>query len=205
MEPKFQTSFIPKSPIASANSASFAKTNSFSIVGTIGTVFFILALLVSGLVFGYGYYLKTQLNTAKQALVEARGAFDSPENKKIILASNQIKSIQMLLDSHTVVSPLFKLLEEQTLPTVRLTSFEFSRGSKASVSVSIDVEAQSYASLAQQLKIFSELKYLKNVTFDGIDLLDSGAVETVFTADVDAEFLVYSKKLQTVSMTSTTQ
>lgn len=201
MEPKFQTSFIPKTPITGGSSTpSFRKESSFSIVGTASTVLFVFALLVSGGLFAYQTYMNGEVKKSQIALTDAREAFQSPDNEKIILASDQLKSIKLLLSSHTLVSPVFELLETSTLPTVRLTSFSFSRGVTGIVVVSIEAEAQSYASLAQQAKIFSELKYLKNLQFIDISLSETGTVRTKLKAELDPEMLLYTKKIQSVSM-----
>lgn len=199
MEPKFQTSFIPKNPISTSSSPSYRPVSSSSIIGTFATLFFTLALLVSGALFGYEFYIEGQIKQSQVQLVEAKSAFESADNQKLILASNQIKSIKTLLDKHTVVSPIFKLLEDQTLPTVRFTSFAFSRDSLGGVTVSIEGEAQSYASLAQQSSILLKLPYLSHIEFSDITLSDSGTVRMKVRARIDSEVLMYNKKIQGVS------
>lgn len=201
MEPKFQTSFIPKSPITSNSSSSYKPegASSFSIIGTISTLFFVIALLVSGGLFGYQKYMNREIQKVQVALSEARTAFQSEDNEKIILVSNQLKSIKGLLNNHTTVSPVFALLEKQTLPTVRLTSFVFSRDSLGEVIISIEGEAQSYASLAQQTKVFGEAGYLKKLEVTDINLSDTGTIRTKMRAHIDANLLLYTKKIQAVS------
>lgn len=202
MEPKFQTSFIPKSPITSSTSSSYKpeSSSSFSIIGTISTLFFVIALLSSGGLFGYHAYMDRQIQKAQADLSLARNAFQSEDNEKIILVSNQLKSIKSLLNSHTTVSPVFALLEKQTLPTVRLTSFVFSHGSKGEVMILIEGEAQSYTSLAQQTKIFSEAGYLRKLEVSDISLSDTGTVRTKMKAFINADALLYTKKVQAVSV-----
>jgi len=199
MEPKFQTSFIPKSPITSTAYSSYKTESSYSITGIISTLFFITVVLVSGGLFGYKTYMDSEIKKNQIALSEARAAFQLEDNQKIILISDQLKSIKTLLNNHTTVSPLFGLLEKETLPTVRFTSFSFSRSSLGEVVISIEGEAQSYVSLAQQTKIFSGLEYLKKLEVTDVNLSETGTIRIKMKAHIDADILLYTKKIQAVS------
>jgi len=206
MEPKFQTSFIPKTPITpqSIQPSYSSGGSSFNILKVASVLLFVLVIVASGGVFVYESRLLQNIESSKVKLVEAKTNFDSPENQKILLASNQLKSIKELLNNHVVVSPLFQLLEEYTLPTVRLTDFEFKQEGGV-VSVIITAEAQSYASLAQQSRILSEVTSLKEIIFNEITLTDTGTVETSFTATIDPALMTYNKQLQSVSFMNTSQ
>ncbi len=199
MEPKFQTSFIPKTPITSTGYSSYKTESSYSVMGTISSLFFAIALLVSGGLFGYNTYMDSELKKTQVALSDARAAFQLEDNQKIILISDQLKSIKTLLNKHTTVSPIFGLLEKETLPTVRFTSFSFSRSALGEVVASIEGEAQSYISLAQQTKIFSGLEYLKKLEVTDVNLTETGTIRTKMKAHIDADILLYTKKIQAVS------
>jgi hypothetical protein len=204
MEPKFQTSFIPKTPIVSGSSSFTGGAKvSVNILGTFVVLFFITSILASVGVFGFTYYLKSQIESSNTALSEARAAFDSSENKNILLVSDQLKSIRVLLTNHKVVSPLFQILEKETLPTVKLTSFVFNRDAiSGGVFVNIKMEAQNYASLAQQSKLFIESKAFKSIDFSGATLTDVGTVETTIKAMINPDITLYINKLQTLSVVS---
>ncbi len=203
MEPKFQTSFIPKAPIPSGNSSLGSSPRvSLNILSTLALILFVGSILASGGVFAYNYYLKSQIEASNMALSEARKAFESPENEKILLISDQLKSIRTLLTEHKVVSPVFELFEKETLPTVRFTSFTFTRDSQGHVVVTIIGEAQSYVAWAQQAKIFLESDMFEDVTFSKVVLSDKGAVQTTIKAILNPDVVLYSNKIQTVSMIS---
>lgn len=202
MEPKFQTSFIPKAPIISGSSSfSGAPKVSINILGTFVVLFFILSVLMGAGVFGFTYYLKSQIESSNIALSKAKEAFTSSENEKILLVSNQLKSINTLLAQHKVVSPLFAVLEKETLPTVRLTSFMFTRDSiSGNISVQIKVQAQSYASLAQQSKLFLASQAFTSIDFSGVTLTDTGIVETTIKAVINPDITLYSNKIKSLSL-----
>ncbi|MHB1316852.1 MAG: hypothetical protein ACYCZW_03280 [Minisyncoccota bacterium] len=200
MEPKFQTSFIPRTPISTSNASASKVGSEINIVSTIANSIFVLSLLASGAVFGYTKYIQSQVSKYQIKIVEAKSLFESEDNDKILVASNQIKTIKSLLQSHVVVSPLFYLLEKQVLPTVKLMSFGFTKNANGVATVIIDGEGQSYVALAQQFKIFSNDPYFKNIKFTDLGLTDSGTVKVKISADIDKEVLMYGKKLQELSV-----
>ncbi len=205
MEPKFQTSFIPKTPIVSGGS-SFTNTSpmSLNLLATFVVSFFIISILVSGGVFGFTYYLKSQIESLNITLREAKSAFDSPQDKNILLISDQLKSIKALLTEHKVISPLFQVLEKETLPTVKWSSFMFTRDAKGAVSAVIKGEAQSYASLAQQSKILLDSQAFKGVSFDNLTLSNTGTVETTIKVIINPDIIKYTSKLESLSVADST-
>ena len=205
MEPKFQTSFIPKTPIVSGGS-SFTNTSpmSLNLLATFVVSFFIISILVSGGVFGFTYYLKSQIESLNITLREAKSAFDSPQDKNILLISDQLKSIKALLTEHKVISPLFQVLEKETLPTVKWSSFMFTRDAKGAVSAVIKGEAQSYASLAQQSKILLDSQAFKGVSFDNLTLSNTGTVEKTIKVIINPDIIKYTSKLESLSVADST-
>ena len=205
MEPKFQTSFIPKTPIVSGGS-SFTNTSpmSLNLLATFVVSFFIISILVSGGVFGFTYCLKSQIESLNITLREAKSAFDSPQDKNILLISDQLKSIKALLTEHKVISPLFQVLEKETLPTVKWSSFMFTRDAKGAVSAVIKGEAQSYASLAQQSKILLDSQAFKGVSFDNLTLSNTGTVETTIKVIINPDIIKYTSKLESLSVADST-
>lgn len=203
MEPKFQTSFIPKSPIVN-NSSSFsdAPAGSVNILRTVVVLFFIVSIAASSGVFAFTYYLKSKIESLNVSLREAESVFNSPQNQNILLVSDQLKSIQTLLTEHKVISPLFQMLEQETLPTVRWSSFTFSRDMSGQVSVMIKGEAQSYASLAQQAEIFLNSDWLVEVVFNGVALSNEGTVETTMKVIINPDIIRYSNQIEKLSILS---
>lgn len=201
MEPKFQTSFIPKSPIVNGNSSFAGPPPSVNLLHTFVVLFFVLSLLVSGGVFGFTYYLKSQIESLNISLREAQSAFDSPQNQSILLISDQLKAIQTLLAEHKVISPLFQMLEQETLPTVKWSSFTFTRETSGQVSAVIKGEAQSYASLAQQSDIFLKSKAFTDIVFNGVTLSTTGTVETTLKVMINPDIIMYSRKIESLSVT----
>lgn len=199
MEPKFQTSFIPKTPVV-ASSSSFVgskpKSLTLSILPIIGNIIFILTLISYGALYGYERLLKNQISQSDQELVHARAAYDPSSAEQLIVASEQIQSAKNLLNKHIAVSNIFALLESNVLPDVKFTSFSF-EGSKDLVSIIIVGEASSYASLAQQSNIFSKIKSIQNPNFSDLKLTEKGNVAIKFDANIKPDLISYTQEDKT--------
>jgi hypothetical protein len=199
MEPKFQTSFIPKTPITTSSSITRTPV-SFTIVGILGTLLFTLALILSGLGFGYEYYLNKSITQATVSIAQSRSAFESEDNQSIIDISDQLASARVLLNGHIVVSPLFDLLQNTALPTITFTGLVFDRSNLKTVGISISGESQNYSSIAEQAHILSETKYFKNISFSDMSLTDAGKVTFKYRAEVEPALVSYGSFIQGLSV-----
>ena len=195
MEPKFQTSFIPKNPI-SVSTPDVSKYKSISILSTIGTIIFVLTVFISGGLWGYETLLNSQIATDDKALSQASAAFDPSTMNELITASNQLKSAQDLLANHVAVSNIFTLLQASLLLDVQFTSFDFSRDPTGKVKISTNGQAVSYSILAEQSDIFSNINYMSNQSFSDFNLNDKGLVDMKFQADINPDQVSYKKALE---------
>lgn len=201
MEPKFQTSFIPKAPLPTASNAgrSLPRESSMTLLPTIASILFVLSLLAAGGLFGYQSYLNSQIADLDKSLKLAQTNFDQSSIQPLVVASNQIKSAKSLLAKHIAVSNLFAVLESNVLPSVQFTTFGFQRSADNKVDVSIDGAAQSYASAAKQADLFNSLSYMSNQTFSNLDLTDKGTISMKFRTTVDQSVLSYAQAVQNIS------
>lgn len=210
MEPKFQTSFIPKTPISTASQvvkrASYG--GSVSLLWIIGMILFVASLVAAGGLFLYGQYLDSQISADDKSLSLAKNDLDQQTMDSLVTASQQIQFAKNLLNHHVAVSNIFGLLEGNVLPQVSFTTFQFDSNSGVAgggVAVSVDGEAASYAVLAEQSNIFSKISTLSNENFTNLDLTDKGTVKMRFQAVVDPKLLSYEQALSALSSPGTTQ
>ena len=197
MEPKFQTSFIPKNPAGISTPTPTSRYRSVSILPTIGTILFVLSLLISGGFFGYEILLKSQIKEADKALSLTKASFDPSTMDQLIVVSNQIKSAKDLLDKHIAVSNVFTLLQTNTLPEIQFTSFDFSSDAKGNIKISAEGVAASYSVLAEQSNIFSKINYMSNQSFSDFD---KGTYNIKFQTDIKQSILSYKQVLKESSM-----
>ena len=201
MEPKFQTSFIPKTPITSSSVSlpSAPRSGSISLLASVATILFILSILTALGLFVYEKVLTSQIASLDQSLVAAQGAFDTDTIKQLITASNQIQAAKTLLDQHVAVSNMFAVLESNVLPAVQFTSFSFDNSTDGTVAVTLEGQAQSYATVAKQSAIFNALPYMNGQMFSSLDLTDKGVVTMKFMTNIDPSVLSYTKAVEALS------
>jgi hypothetical protein len=196
MEPKFQTSFIPKNPISSSSSMpSINARTSFGIISVLGTVLFILSLVVAGGLFAYEQIVQGQMAESVKALDLAKSEFDQKTLNQLITAGAQITTAKKLLTQHIMASNIFAILQQNVLPQVSFTTFDFSRSTDGGVKMSVSGEAISYGVLRQQSQIFSGVNYFKNPSFSDLNLTTKGLISIRFETDVDPSIISYKKSI----------
>jgi hypothetical protein len=190
MDPRFQTSFIPKKPIVSAPGGGGPRT--INLFALLATVLFIGTILLAGGVFFYKSYLEKGLEADKQELAKVRKDDDPNLIKKVIRLDSRIVTSKRLIESHIAVSPFFNYLSTITLKTVRFKDFDFSYLGKDNVTVSLTGEASGYEAVALQSDLLVKQQELSNVIIGDLSLKDSGRVEFRVTANVKSDLLSYA-------------
>ncbi|MDO8424032.1 MAG: hypothetical protein Q7S54_00285 [bacterium] len=202
MEPKFQSSFIPRSSLASSASSpsragvafSPAKKSRQSLVGLISALIFALSVILALGVFGYGFYLKYSIDNMAAALEIGRAELEPEKVDELIRLNDRMSSTQNLIGSHLLLTPLFRFLETSTLKTVRFTDFNYAMSGKE-LELSLRGEARSYSALALQADLFNKSGYLKNITFSDLSLDEKGNVTFSFRAFADKNLFSYQKEV----------
>jgi hypothetical protein len=197
MEPKFQTSFIPKNAvIASETHMTAPMTSSLNILPTIAGIIFVLSLVAAGGLFGYQHLLNSQIVADNKSLSLVQSEFDPQTMNSLIAASNRIKGAQNLLNKHIATSNMFAVLEQDTLPQVRFDTFNFQVNQDGTMTMALTGEATSYATLAEQSSIFSTVSYFENSAFSNLTLLPNGSVSMHFNTDINPALVSYKTVLQ---------
>jgi hypothetical protein len=206
MEPKFQTSFIPKGPISSDSNpvSGIRRTGDvthITLLPTVSGIVFTIALLITGGLYGYEYVLNSQIADLDASLVHTKAAFDTDTVQQLIVESNQIRSAKTLLNKHVAISNIFALFQANVLPTVKFSGFTFD-SSGSTILVTIEGEASSYDAIAQQNDLFQKITYMHDSTFTNLDLSDKGTVTLKFKTSIDPNLVSYKQALQNVSLHS---
>jgi hypothetical protein len=198
MDPKFQTSFIPKSPVISQQKQASVSMPAIDIFSTVSTVVFFLTLILLGGAFGYEFYLKNQIELVKAEVVKANESYQLQDAKNIIAANSRLMSIKRLVDRHIAMSEMFSLLQTLTLKKVAFSNFSY-KSIGGENEITMDTEAQTYNALAQQLAAFSENSYIKKPRFTDFALSENGNIKTKFTAVIDPSLVSYKKAVEALS------
>lgn len=194
MENSFQTSFIPKKPIASTSSRpSHAPTSIFTILA------FLLIIIVggaSGGLFLYKNYLIKQKETLSLSLEKVRDSFEKDTIDELELYDKRVSASRHVLDSHIVLSPMFELLGNLTIPSIQYTKFDHQTNNQGFF-VKMSGVALDYRSIALQADVFNSAKgrYFKNVVFSNLSKDKSNKVLFDVEFNVDPVLLSYEKNL----------
>jgi hypothetical protein len=196
MEPKFQTSFIPKKPVIQTQGLSSAPvirtTNIFSLVSG---VVFVVTMVVSGSLFFYKQLLNKQIATAGQSIEDARGAFQLDKIQELLDANSRLLAIDKLLNNHVSVSKLLGFLSEVTVKKIRLEEMTY-KNEGNSPTIAMKVEAASYNALAAEGDILSKNEFIKNPFFANFSPKENGYIEASFSSNIDTTLTSYKKTIE---------
>lgn len=196
MEPKFQSSFIPKGPlVTSATSPKNIKVSEKGLVGFLSMIVFVFAVAVSLGMFAYNFYLTSSIAKMGNDLSAARTTLDPESIIELTRLDSRLNLTKGLLAKHTVMSPLFDFLEASTLQSVRFTDFSYADTDKG-IALNMKGSASGYSDIALQADVLSKSKYIKNPVFSNLSLDENGSVTFTFSALLDPSIVSYNKQIE---------
>jgi len=198
MDTKFQTSFIPKKSLNEATSHS--RPESVGVFLIIGIIIFILGLAAAGGVFAYKKILIKSIAEMNSRLAQAKNSFEPESIESWNRLNKRIEAAKKLLVAHTVVSPVFELLENDTLATVKFTSFAYDSRDNGTSFISLAGEAKNFSSIALQSDILGQEKYIKNPVFSDLNPDQSGNIVFKFSGSLDPNLISYKKNLSSLEV-----
>lgn len=203
MDPKFQSSFIPKGPIVSTATGAPVgrKIRERSFFAFLALSVFVISVLLAAGVFGAKFYLQYRIETMGTDLENARAALQPETINELTRLDDRIVSTKSLISKHHVLTPLFEFLEISTPVTVRFNDFHYSMTDRG-LELAIRGEARGYAALALQADIFNKSQYFKDPIFSDLNLNERGDVSFSFKATVDPNLVSYSRVIERGTATS---
>ncbi len=202
MEPKFQSSFIPKKPIiaTSGGRINMVHGGSMNLLSLIATVAFVITLVTSGGVFAYKRLLMSQNEEAGKAIASAKTAFQPEILRQLIEANSRIKTSNSLLQKHIVVSNLFTLLEDLTVKKIRFKELIFLNKNGA-LTLSMKGESQTYNAIAVQKDALKKSEFIINPEFFDFTLNSSGTIDFAFSSTLNPKLVSYKDLIESKSAT----
>jgi hypothetical protein len=206
----FQTSFIPKKPIAVAGAHEVPIHRPIRILLPIS----IIILFITVGLYGASYYFKTkflkEIDSSKASFGVVEKNFEPEKIEDLELYNKKVGVAKKLLSSHMALSPLFYVLNDVTVPTVQFTKFSAeSLVDSKSIQVKLSGLAKDYKSIAVQSRAFNteKAKYFKNIIFSNLVLSEAkdtkGYVGFDLAFSVDLNLLSYEKKVLQNNTTKT--
>ena len=201
METRFQTSFIPKKPTASAigNISAPKHRHGASIFMTIASVLFILSLVSAGAVYALDRYLQSAQDAYKVTLSTREQQFNIDLIEQLKGENVKIDLARQLLNGHFALSQIFGIIGSLTAENVRFMSMDLSAGKTSSDGIKVGLEGYgtSFAAVAFQSDVLNQLdqyglrKVVKNPILSNPTVGSNNAVSFGFSATIDPSGLSY--------------
>lgn len=162
-----------------------------SLFFVIAIVIFIISLITALAVFSYKKILIDRIASMNAELSNAKNAFEPDLIDMLRKFSNRIEVAKKVVGNHSVVSPVFDLLENETLVGITFDNFKYEfRDGNASL-LSMSGQSKNFNSVALQSDIFGQEKMIKNPVFSDLNLDLSGNVVFKFSASLDPSLTAY--------------
>lgn len=191
MDTEFQTSFIPKRPVAAITTQQTVRAP--GVFNLLGFVVLISSLLAAGGVYLFHQKTIRDVAQAKESLVRAKNAFEPAFIEELKELDKRIESAQLILSNHYVVTPVFRALEEITLPNIRYTNFDYSIEEQERKTIRVEMlgEAASYETITLQADLFDGHPFIINPIFSDFTLDQTGKIQFKVQFFVDMKLTSY--------------
>ncbi|MDO8493461.1 MAG: hypothetical protein Q7S19_02870 [bacterium] len=202
-------SFIPKKPLVAKSDFSANLPGIF------------LFLSIVALIFSVGGYFvaiyrekakNTEVENLQLILKKAQDQFQPNQVVNMTRFDAKLKIAENLLYlqkeaggtdtvAHITLLPLFNLLSEKTLTTVRFKDFKYNNVDNQKIEIKMSGEAKgtvglaNYAAVAQQAREFSDTRVLQNVLVSDLNLGSANNVTFNLTMNVNPELISYTETL----------
>ncbi|MBI3627129.1 MAG: hypothetical protein HY220_00020 [Candidatus Sungbacteria bacterium] len=156
-----------------------------SVVALFGVV-----LATAGL-FLYKQYLIKNTADLKDQVAKLENDLRPDLINQLLSLDQKLSSLKGILANHISSSNVFGLLEQNTLPQVHFTAFSYLNDSKK---ISLKGETTSYATVAQQVRIFEAVPQVASVSFGGLATNDKGVTNFVMDIIFKPSLVQYQTK-----------
>ena len=195
MDTNFQTSFIPKKPLAEERAPATRHTSLFTFIATI---VFLGAVAAAVAVYFYKESLTKTIATQQAELSAARNAFEPSLITQLKTLDRRITDANTIVNNHIVISPIFDALQTNTLKSIQFTHFAYTMPTNPGdpISVLMTGKARDYASIALESDQLATNKNIHNSIFSNLSLDDqTGLVTFNLSFTVDSDLVRYTNHL----------
>jgi hypothetical protein len=142
----------------------------------------VIVIVASAIFSSYAANLQARIDELDGQLQANENSRDKAQEKVLLDAQKQSRSMRALLSSKLYWSQALDRMEQMARSSVALTSLN---ASAAKGTIAFRARADSYASVARQIKAFTEGTGVKDVTVQNIKTTPEGSVEFDGTLTID--------------------
>ena len=162
MQSQFKSSFIPQSSVAVPQTSK----GSSQLLNVLATGLLILTMLTCGGLYFYQRSIQSNIGNLSSQLSSAKQSIDTNEFKEIMEFSRRLSAIKTILAQHVSITKLFKMLESQTVSSVRFVDLNFAFSAGGAIDLNLQGEAKNYQSIALQESVFANTTGIISPTFN---------------------------------------
>lgn len=186
---QFTTTFIPKKPMVAMPTAGAPVSRPVGLLSSLSLIFFFITLLVAGGIYAWEHLEKQKVAQLAEYVAIEEKKFEPQSILRLQALDKQLKNANLLVKNHTVVSPVFDLLESSTLKPVQFSKFELVNDDAKATQIKMSGIADGYRTIAQQSDVFGASSFLKNTIFSNFFLTPQSKVSFDLSFGVRPEFL----------------
>jgi hypothetical protein len=199
MEGNIQPSFIPKKPLMARplTPAPQKPARTINFFTLIIMVIFLTTLIITGVVYGYNFFLARQKTNLQAELKSELEKINKAEVAELSRVSTRLESSKFLLNQHLALSEFFDFLSRSTLQNVRFSSFTY-KVQGQNIDISMGGQAKNFTSVALQSAEFLKAEnraLIENPQFTNLNLSETGDVVFNFTGRLKPNQLLYKNIL----------
>lgn len=188
MEPKFQSSFIPKQSLSESSLPK--RGGRMDLLTMLAVIILLLSVALAGGAFVYGKFTTLNIEKKAKALEDAKSSFNPELISELSRLSRKMSVAGELMNSHISVSDIFAALEESTLKSIKFDDFNYNYTPER-ITISLRGKASGFSSIALQSDLFGKSKVIEKPVFSNLNLDEKGSVGFLFSAEVNPNTILY--------------
>lgn len=212
METHFQTSFIPKKPIASVGGSALPpRHRSVSIFLMVSVLVFVLSLAAAAGTYVWKNILISAQDGYKVSLVDRQKQFNPTLISQLKDTNVKIDMAKQLLANHLAISEIFDIVSRLTIENVRFFNLDVITGAGSTamsgqgndIKISMRGSGANFSAVAFQSDVLNKLEQyglrttVKNPILSDPVLDSNGAVSFGFSASISQKDVSYTKSVST--------
>lgn len=206
MDPnQITTTFIPKKPLQEVVTGSPVRSSAPT--GTLLVLAIIIMVLtiasLGGLLF-YNKFLESNITQLQTSITRSEKEYEPTLLADLTKLDKRLKNGSMIINQHLAISPIFDLIEQNTLKTVRFSKFDFKNSETGMYLVTLAGEADNYQSIAMQSQSFGDVAAFKGIIFSDFTLTPKNRISFNASFTVSPDILNYaSAPIKPITPTTT--
>lgn len=175
MPEEFEKTFIPRKRV-NPSQAGLRIQTTVDTFTAVGLLVFSLVFFCGISLYGAQLYVKKDISKLEKQAISMAQIFDQSEIESLVMLDKKVLHVDSILSKHISITAVFDFLEQTTARNVVISRMSFSDSPTAGLTLEVSGEAQSYNTLANQAKSYSNSKTVKSAVFSAVTPNTEGGI-----------------------------